>query len=124
MNFNIVTDYPLWFVVFCIMTAALYSVFLYRKDTKFNKGRIGGWYGRDSKDRNYPTMPNAGLACVLGMTLAKFESFFGDGHTKAVQVGGSSGFCVPRKDFENTIQLVKKRISEIGYYLQPKKSNK
>ena len=39
----------------------------------------------------------------LGMTLAQFESIFGDGHTKAVQVGGSSGFCVPRKEFEKTI---------------------
>lgn len=41
------------------------------KDTKYNKGRIGGWYGRDGQDRSYPTMPNAGLACLLGMTLAK-----------------------------------------------------
>lgn len=39
----------------------------------------------------------------LGMTIAEFVEIFGDGDTKAVQVGGSSGYCVPRKDFEDTI---------------------
>ena len=39
----------------------------------------------------------------LGMKLSEFVTLFGDGDTKAVQVGGSSGFCVPRKDFESTI---------------------
>ena len=41
MNFSIVTDYPLWFVVFCIMTASLYTIVLYRKDTKFDKQEYG-----------------------------------------------------------------------------------
>lgn len=39
----------------------------------------------------------------LGMTLYDFVSLFGDGDTKAVQVGGASGFCVPRKNFKTTI---------------------
>lgn len=39
----------------------------------------------------------------LGMTLSDFVDEFGDGDTKAVQVGGASGFCVPRKKFEHTI---------------------
>lgn len=39
----------------------------------------------------------------LGMTLLEFVELFGDGDTKAVQVGGSSGTCVPRKNFESTI---------------------
>ena len=39
----------------------------------------------------------------LGMKLSEFVAMFGDGDTKAVQVGGSSGFCVPRKDFGGTI---------------------
>jgi len=39
----------------------------------------------------------------LGMTLQDFVDEFGDGDTKAVQVGGASGFCVPRRKFENTI---------------------
>ncbi|NPV36335.1 MAG: NADH-quinone oxidoreductase subunit E [Bacteroidales bacterium] len=39
----------------------------------------------------------------LGMTLADFVEEFGDGDTKAVQVGGASGFCVPRKKFKETI---------------------
>ncbi len=39
----------------------------------------------------------------LGMTVKEFVDEFGDGDTKAVQVGGASGFCVPRKKFENTI---------------------
>jgi [NiFe] hydrogenase diaphorase moiety large subunit len=39
----------------------------------------------------------------LGMTVQQFINEFGDGDTKAVQVGGASGFCVPRKKFQNTI---------------------
>ncbi|MBE0674407.1 MAG: NADH-quinone oxidoreductase subunit E [Bacteroidales bacterium] len=39
----------------------------------------------------------------LGMTVQEFVNEFGDGDTKAVQVGGASGFCVPRKKFGDTI---------------------
>jgi [NiFe] hydrogenase diaphorase moiety large subunit len=39
----------------------------------------------------------------LGMTVQQFVNVFGDGDTKAVQVGGASGFCVPRKKFSETI---------------------
>jgi [NiFe] hydrogenase diaphorase moiety large subunit len=38
----------------------------------------------------------------LGMTVDDFVNDFGDGDTKAVQVGGASGFCVPRKKFIET----------------------
>jgi len=39
----------------------------------------------------------------MGMSVQQFVDEFGDGDTKAVQVGGASGFCVPRKEFNNTI---------------------
>ncbi len=39
----------------------------------------------------------------LGMSVQQFVNEFGDGDTKAVQVGGASGFCVPRKKFQETI---------------------
>ena len=39
----------------------------------------------------------------LGMTLEDFANEFGDGDTKAVQVGGVAGFCIPRKQFKTTI---------------------
>lgn len=39
----------------------------------------------------------------LGMSVQQFVNVFGDGDTKAVQVGGASGFCVPRKKFVETI---------------------
>lgn len=38
----------------------------------------------------------------LGMSLQDFVDDFGDGDTKAVQVGGAAGFCVPRKKFRET----------------------
>ncbi len=38
----------------------------------------------------------------LGMSLQDFVYEFGDGDTKAVQVGGASGFLVPRKKFGDT----------------------
>ena len=37
----------------------------------------------------------------LGMSLQDFVYEFGDGDTKAVQVGGASGFLVPRKSFKD-----------------------
>ncbi|MFZ5939668.1 MAG: NADH-ubiquinone oxidoreductase-F iron-sulfur binding region domain-containing protein [Bacteroidota bacterium] len=48
--------------------------------------------------------PKAGIyELELGMSVAEFVEEFGDGDTKAVQVGGASGFCVPRKKFAETI---------------------
>jgi len=48
--------------------------------------------------------PKAGIyELELGMSVDEFVGEFGDGDTKAVQVGGASGFCVPRKKFEETI---------------------
>ncbi|MCK7529541.1 MAG: hypothetical protein MZV63_00030 [Marinilabiliales bacterium] len=48
--------------------------------------------------------PKAGIyELELGMTVEQFVDEFGDGDTKAVQVGGASGFCVPRKKFKDTI---------------------
>jgi len=48
--------------------------------------------------------PIAGIyELELGMSLDDFVEEFGDGDTKAVQVGGASGFCVPRKKFKDTI---------------------
>ncbi|OYT15434.1 MAG: NADH-quinone oxidoreductase subunit E [Bacteroidetes bacterium 4572_77] len=48
--------------------------------------------------------PKAGIhELELGLNVADFVKEFGDGDTKAVQVGGASGFCVPRKLFSETI---------------------
>lgn len=48
--------------------------------------------------------PIAGIYDLeLGMTVDQFVEEFGDGDTKAVQVGGASGFCIPRKKFKTTI---------------------
>ncbi|MDR2009609.1 MAG: hypothetical protein LBQ22_03925 [Bacteroidales bacterium] len=48
--------------------------------------------------------PTAGIyELELGMTVEDFVSEFGDGDTKAVQVGGASGMCVPRKKFQDMI---------------------
>jgi [NiFe] hydrogenase diaphorase moiety large subunit len=48
--------------------------------------------------------PIAGIyELELGMPLKDFVADFGDGDTKAVQVGGASGHCVPRKHFDETI---------------------
>ncbi len=48
--------------------------------------------------------PKAGIhELELGMPLNEFVNEYGDGDTKAVQVGGASGFCVPRKLFSDTV---------------------
>ncbi|MCF8224698.1 MAG: hypothetical protein K9J30_02340 [Bacteroidales bacterium] len=48
--------------------------------------------------------PKAGIyELELGMSVDEFVEEFGDGDTKAVQVGGAAGFCVPRKRFADTV---------------------
>ncbi len=48
--------------------------------------------------------PKAGVhELELGLNVAQFVEEFGDGDTKAVQVGGAAGFCVPRRLFKETI---------------------
>lgn len=48
--------------------------------------------------------PIAGIyELELGMPLQDFVEDFGDGDTKAVQVGGASGHCIPRKNLSDTI---------------------
>ena len=39
----------------------------------------------------------------LGMKISDFVEEFGDGNTKAVQIGGVAGFCIPRSKFNTTI---------------------
>ncbi len=47
--------------------------------------------------------PKSGIyELEFGMLVSDFVEEFGDGDTKAVQVGGASGFCVPRKKFATT----------------------
>jgi [NiFe] hydrogenase diaphorase moiety large subunit len=48
--------------------------------------------------------PIAGIyELELGMPLKDFVEEFADGDAKAVQIGGASGHCVPRKKFNETI---------------------
>lgn len=48
--------------------------------------------------------PIAGIyELELGKSVEEFVDEFGDGDAKAVQVGGASGHCVPRKKFADTI---------------------
>jgi [NiFe] hydrogenase diaphorase moiety large subunit len=48
--------------------------------------------------------PKAGVyELEMGLSLANFVNEFGDGDTKAVQVGGAAGFCVPRRKFAETV---------------------
>jgi [NiFe] hydrogenase diaphorase moiety large subunit len=50
----------------------------------------------------------------LGMSLQDFVDEFGDGDTKAVQVGGASGFLVPRKRFHETAIGFKGKLTGIS----------
>jgi [NiFe] hydrogenase diaphorase moiety large subunit len=50
----------------------------------------------------------------LGMSLSDFVNEFGDGDTKAVQVGGASGFLVPRKRFDETTIGYKGKLTGIS----------
>lgn len=82
--------------------AHTYSIFKYGAD-KFRD--LGVQDSRGSKVFSVSgDTPTPGIyELEFGMTLQRFVEDFGDGDSKAVQVGGASGFCVPRKKFERTI---------------------
>ncbi|MGM0649037.1 MAG: complex I 51 kDa subunit family protein [Bacteroidota bacterium] len=47
---------------------------------------------------------NAGIyELEMGLPVNEFVDEFGDGDTKAVQIGGAAGFCVPRKNFDDLV---------------------
>ncbi len=47
--------------------------------------------------------PKSGIYDLeFGLSLKEFVNEYGDSDTKAVQVGGAAGFCVPRKKFDET----------------------
>lgn len=81
--------------------AHTYTIFKYG-DKKFYD--LGVQYSRGTKVFSISgDTPIAGIyELELGMSLQDFVNEFGDGDTKAVQVGGASGFLVPRKKFKET----------------------
>ncbi len=82
--------------------AHTYSIFKYGPD-KFKD--LGVQDSRGSKVFSVSgDTPIPGIyELEFGMSLQKFVEDFGDGDAKAVQVGGASGFCVPRKKFDKTM---------------------
>ncbi|MCW3804087.1 NADH-ubiquinone oxidoreductase-F iron-sulfur binding region domain-containing protein [Plebeiibacterium marinum] len=82
--------------------AHTYSIFKYGPD-KFKD--LGVQDSRGSKVFSVSgDTPTPGIyELEFGMSLQKFVEDFGDGDAKAVQVGGASGFCVPRKKFGRTV---------------------
>ena len=75
---------------------------------KHGATKFAEWGTKDSRGSKVFSVsgdtPTPGIfELELGMTVQQFVNEFGDGDTKAVQVGGASGFCVPRKKFHDTI---------------------
>ncbi len=75
---------------------------------KHGAAKFAEWGTKDSRGSKVFSVsgdtPTPGIfELELGMTVQHFVNEFGDGDTKAVQVGGASGFCVPRKKFHDTI---------------------
>ncbi len=81
--------------------AHCYTIFEYGAKRFYD---LGVQYSRGSKLFSVSgDTPKPGIyELELGMSLADFVDEFGDGDTKAVQVGGASGFLVPRKRFNET----------------------
>ncbi len=81
--------------------AHTFTIFQYGA-SKFNELGVQDSYGSKLFSISGDT-PTPGIyELELGMTVEDFANDFGDGDTKAVQVGGASGFCVPRKKFRET----------------------
>ncbi|OFY38413.1 MAG: NADH dehydrogenase [Bacteroidetes bacterium GWF2_40_14] len=81
--------------------AHTYTIFKYGSKRFYD---LGVQYSRGSKLFSVSgDTPKPGIyELELGMSLADFVDEFGDDDTKAVQVGGASGFLVPRKRFNET----------------------
>lgn len=81
--------------------AHTYTIFKYGAKRFYD---LGVQYSRGSKLYSVSgDTPKPGIyELELGMSLTDFVEEFGDGDTKAVQVGGASGFLVPRKRFKET----------------------
>lgn len=81
--------------------AHTYTIFKYGSKRFYD---LGVQYSRGSKLFSVSgDTPKPGIyELELGMSLADFVDEFGDDDTKAVQVGGASGFLVPRKRFSET----------------------
>lgn len=81
--------------------AHTYTIFKYGAKKFYD---LGVQYSRGSKLFSVSgDTPKPGIyELELGMSLKDFVEEFGDGDTKAVQVGGASGFLVPRKKFGET----------------------
>jgi [NiFe] hydrogenase diaphorase moiety large subunit len=81
--------------------AHAYTIFNYGAKRFYD---LGVQYSRGSKLYSVSgDTPKPGIyELELGMSLSDFVDEFGDGDTKAVQVGGASGFLVPRKRFGET----------------------
>ncbi|HCV14840.1 MAG TPA: NADH-quinone oxidoreductase subunit E [Rikenellaceae bacterium] len=81
--------------------AHTYTIFRYGSKRFYD---LGVQYSRGSKLFSVSgDTPKPGIyELELGMSLADFVEEFGDDDTKAVQVGGASGFLVPRKKFAET----------------------
>lgn len=77
---------------------------------------LGVQYSRGSKLFSVSgDTPRPGIyELELGMSLQDFVDEFGDGDTKAVQVGGASGFLVPRKKFSETAIGYKGKLTGIS----------
>lgn len=102
--------YPTTSGVFCKPTSinnveTLVTVMMIIRDGAESYVRLGTKDSRGSKVFSVSgDTPTPGIfELELGMTVQEFVTEFGDGDTKAVQVGGASGFCVPRKKFADTI---------------------
>lgn len=81
--------------------AHTYTIFKYGSKRFYD---LGVQYSRGSKLFSVSgDTPKPGIyELELGMSLSDFVEEFGDDDTKAVQVGGASGFLVPRKRFAET----------------------
>ncbi len=81
--------------------AHTYTIFKYGAKRFYD---LGVQYSRGSKLFSVSgDSPKPGIyELELGMSLLDFVHDFGDGDTKAVQVGGASGFLVPQKRFAET----------------------
>ncbi len=81
--------------------AHTYTIFKYGSKRFYD---LGVQYSRGTKLFSVSgDTPKPGIyELELGMSLADFVEEFGDDDTKAVQVGGASGFLVPRKRFAET----------------------
>ena len=110
---NLITEYSLWFIIFCVIAGAGYSFLLYRKDKRFDESSI--WLIRTMAALRFVVVTILSffllspLLKTVNRTVEKPVIIIAQDNSESVAVGKDSAFY--KKEYKQNLQ---KLIDELG----------